>query len=158
MKTSRILLSLLLVLALPALVLFGQTPSYESYGDKISAEDAMAYEQLIEDLEGKDSLQAKVVGTVNEVCKVKGCWMTLSSAHSSEPIMVRFKDYGFFVPKDISGKEVIVEGIAYRDLTPVDELRHYAEDAGKSKEEIEAITEPREEVRFLANGVLVSKE
>jgi hypothetical protein len=37
----------------------------------------------------------------------------------------------------------------------VEELKHLAEDAGKSKEEIEAITEPKEELKFLATGVLL---
>ena len=33
--------------------------------------------------------------------------------------------------------------------------RHYAEDAGKSKEEIEKITEPKIAYTFLADGVLI---
>jgi hypothetical protein len=41
--------------------------------------------------------------------------------------------------------------------TSVDELKHYAEDAKKSKEEIDAITEPKKEIRLTANGVLVVK-
>ena len=69
--------------------------------------------------------------------------------------MVKFYDYGFFVPKDISGKEVIVEGKAFKEVTPFDELRHYAEDAGKSADEIAAITEPKAEWKFEATGVLV---
>ena len=62
------------------------------------------------------------------------------------------------MPRDISGKKVIIQGVAYRELTPVEELKHYALDAGKSKEEIAAITEPREEVRFMAKGVLVKNQ
>ena len=104
----------------------------------------------------QDSVSAKVNGMVNEVCQAKGCWMTISEKDGeAEPLFVKFKDYGFFVPKDISGQEVIMEGMAFREITSVDELRHYAEDAGKTKEEIEAITEPKEELRFLARGVLV---
>jgi hypothetical protein len=68
---------------------------------------------------------------------------------------VTFKDYGFFVPKDSKGKEVVIEGIAMRKVTPVDELRHYAEDAGKSPEEVAAITEPVQELAFEAVGVLL---
>jgi Domain of unknown function (DUF4920) len=68
---------------------------------------------------------------------------------------VQFKDYGFFMPKDISGRKVVMQGYAFKALTPVDELKHYAEDEGKLKEEIEAITEPKEEIKFLASGVLL---
>lgn len=59
------------------------------------------------------------------------------------------------MPKDIKGRKVIMEGYAYKLVTPVEELRHYAEDEGKSKEEIEAITEPLEELKFMASGVLL---
>ena len=71
--------------------------------------------------------------------------------------MVRFKDYGFFMPLDAAEKEVIVAGKAYVKETSVDELRHYAEDAGKTQEEIALITEPKKEFAFEANGVLMKK-
>jgi hypothetical protein len=80
--------------------------------------------------------------------------MTMDSGESGQ-MMVRFKDYGFFVPKDISGREVVVHGKAYYQLTPVEDLRHYAEDAGQSPEEVAAITEPKQELHFLAEGVRV---
>ncbi|MEN0048567.1 MAG: DUF4920 domain-containing protein, partial [Bacteroidota bacterium] len=70
----------------------------------------------------------------------------------------KFKDYGFFVPKDISGRQVIMEGYAYREVTPVEELRHYAKDDGMSEEEIAAITEPEEEFKFMASGVILLEE
>ena len=100
-----------------------------------------------------DTLQATLQGKVNEVCQAKGCWMTIAAGNDGEEMMVKFKDYGFFMPKDISGREVVMHGMAYYQITPVDELRHYAEDAGKSAEEIAKITEPKRELRFLADGV-----
>ncbi len=84
--------------------------------------------------------------------------MTIASGNGGEEMMVKFKDYGFFVPKDIAGRKVVMEGYAFREVTPVDELRHYAEDEGLSTEEIEAITEPKEELKFLASGVLLLDE
>ena len=80
------------------------------------------------------------------------------SLDNEEETMVRFKDYGFFMPLDSKDRTVIVEGKAFVKETPVDELRHYAEDAGKSKEEIEKITEPKKEYAFEANGVLMKVE
>jgi hypothetical protein len=71
-------------------------------------------------------------------------------------IMIRFKDYKFFMPLDIVGKDVVLVGEAKKTITSVDELKHYAEDAGKSKEEIEKITEPKAEIEFIATGVLVT--
>lgn len=99
-----------------------------------------------------DTVRTTVRGTVNEVCQAKGCWMTVAAGDDAE-MMVKFRDYGFFMPKDISGREVILNGIAFYEVTPVDELRHYAEDAGKKAEQIALITEPKRELKFLADGV-----
>ena len=77
---------------------------------------------------------------------------------NNQTMMVHFKDYGFFVPKDCSGKHIVMEGIAFIDVTPVAQLRHYAEDAGKSKEEIEKITADEKELTFEASGVIISNE
>jgi hypothetical protein len=101
-----------------------------------------------------DSINSKMVAKVNEVCQAKGCWMTLNLGDGDE-VMVKFKDYGFFVPKDIAGKEVIINGKAFVNEVSVDEQRHYAEDAGKSKEEIALITEPKKTYSFEADGVLL---
>lgn len=105
-----------------------------------------------------DSLDAVVYGVVKEVCQVKGCWMTVvSEQDTSQVINVRFKDYGFFVPKDLSGAKIAMNGKAFSEMTPVDELRHYAEDAGLSPEEVEQITDPEYQLKFYASGVKVMK-
>jgi hypothetical protein len=74
---------------------------------------------------------------------------------NGETMMVTFKDYGFFVPFESAGKTAIMKGFAYYDTVSVEMLRHYAEDAGKSKEEIEAITEPEYDIAFEASGVVL---
>ncbi|MEN8899141.1 MAG: DUF4920 domain-containing protein, partial [Nonlabens sp.] len=63
----------------------------------------------------------------------------------------------FFLPKNGKGKEVILSGKAYKNITPVEELRHYAEDAGKSEEEIAAITEEEVTLSFIADGAMVEE-
>lgn len=131
------------------------TLSDNSFGDNISKKGAISYDELLSELNNTDSLSTKVEGTVSEVCQAKGCWMTIVSDNSDKVMRVKFKDYAFFVPKDISGRKVIFEGKAYREQTSVDELRHYAEDAGKSETEIAAITAPQESYKFMASGVLL---
>ncbi|MEY3194410.1 MAG: hypothetical protein RIQ78_507 [Bacteroidota bacterium] len=127
------------------------------FGATITPENAISYDEMMDKMGSMDSLSTKVTGKVSEVCQKKGCWMTLVSTDPARPPMrVTFKDYAFFMPKDLSGKRVIVEGYAYVETTSVDVLRHYAEDAGKSKEEIAAITEPKREVSFEAFGVLMA--
>jgi len=131
----------------------------EFFGDKISADQAVSYEDLLQKMESSDSLNVKVTGQVSAVCQKKGCWMNIVSDQEGQPEMfVKFKDYGFFMPLNITGRKVIMDGYAFRSITSVDELRHYAEDDGKSKAEIEAITEPLEELKFMASGVILLPE
>ena len=124
------------------------------FGAKISEKGAISATELIQKMDKKEEVKAKVSGVVESVCKVKGCWMKVK-LDDGQTMHVTFKDYGFFVPKDIAGKTVVFEGIAKVKTTPVDELKHYAEDAGKSKDEIAQITEPEKAVSFVANGVII---
>lgn len=126
------------------------------YGAKIDASGAMAMGDLVKQMQGKKEMKAKVEGKVASVCQAKGCWMTLETGTGST-MRVTFKDYEFFVPKNIAGKTVIVEGVAQMNTTSVEELKHYAEDAKKSKEEIAKITEPKSELVFEAEGVIVKE-
>ena len=132
----------------------GQEFEGTSFGKGITSSTLQAYDTVLESLKSSNEVETTVKAKVNEVCQAKGCWMILADGNSTE-MMVKFEDYGFFMPKDISGKEVIIQGKAFKEVTPVDELRHYAEDAGKSKEEIAAITEAKEELKFMATGVLL---
>ena len=125
------------------------------FGDKISEEGAKDIASIISIFDGQDTLDIKVSGLINEVCQAKGCWMTLEDEGSTTSAFIKFKDYGFFVPKDAGGKKAIVKGKLYGSLTPVDELRHYAEDKGASKEEIAAITEPEKEIKMMVDGVII---
>lgn len=126
------------------------------HGKKITDKGAIPATELTAKMADKTQMPAKVEGTVESVCKVKGCWMKVKTS-DGQTMRVTFKDYGFFVPKDIVGKTVVVEGTAETTTTPVAELRHYAEDAGKSKEEIAKITAPEKALTFVADGVIVKK-
>ncbi len=150
-----------LLFAMIATAAYGQKVSKvkgEDFGAGIESKEYVQFAEMMNQLSASDTVKVAVMAKVSNVCQAKGCWMTLESADASEKeMMVKFKDYGFFVPKDISGSDVIIEGVAYSTTIPVDELRHYAEDAGKSAEEIAKITEPETKYAFLASGVRVVK-
>ena len=136
-----------------------ETVQYASYGEKITDEDVISKElaaQKFINLKEGDTINLKFASNINEVCKAKGCWMKLDLGNEKES-MVRFKDYGFFVPLDADNKDVIVNGKAYVTKIPVDELKHYAKDGGKTEEEIAAITEPEFTYAFEADGVLMKR-
>lgn len=130
------------------------TTTEEKYGAEITVENAIAVSEIPALLEKQDSIELKVIGKIGECCQKKGCWMKVPISDTQE-MFVRFKDYGFFVPMDSEGKEIVMEGKVKKEIIPVAQLRHYAEDAGKSKEEIEKITEDKVEISFMATGVII---
>ncbi len=124
----------------------------EFFGEVFKPTKGMAPKALLAKMEGKESVDAIIEGEVTAVCKKKGCWMTVA-VEDGEDIMVRFKDYGFFMPLDLTGK-VLIKGTAKEQITTVEELKHYAEDDGATAEEIAKITEPKREVHVTATGVM----
>ena len=125
-------------------------------GEAFEVAEVISAEDLLLQMADKEELKKVTVkGTVTGVCQKKGCWMTLA-AEGGDDIMVKFKDYDFFMPLDLTG-EIVMQGRAFKQLTSVDELRHYAEDAGESPEAIAAITEPKAEIQFEASGVKIAK-
>ncbi len=124
-------------------------------GEKITPEGAVSVEQALKQLEKEGKVaKIKVQGKVSRVCQKKGCWMVLTDDDGHE-IRVVFKDYSFFVPKDIAGYEAIAEGALYYETISVQHLRHLAKDAGKSEEEIAKITEPERIPTLEAHGVII---
>ncbi len=131
-----------------------QAQKFDSFGEKISSDNKLNAKQLSENDFAKNQL--KIEGEVESVCQAAGCWMKLKMA-DGQTMRVTFKDYAFFVPKDITGKKVIIEGVPEIKETSVEMLKHYAQDAGKSKSEIDAIAQPKKEFSFEAKGVLIAK-
>lgn len=124
------------------------------FGEKINEDSAISVDDLQAAMGDKTEMPVKLVGTVESVCQQKGCWMKLKKADGSS-IRITFKDYGFFMPKDCSGKTAIAAGVAKIEETSVADLQEYAKDAGKSETEVAAITTPERELVFEASGVIL---
>ncbi len=130
------------------------TETYGYYGQEFKIDSAIPAAQLNAlALEGK-ATDVVVKGTINAVCKKKGCWTTIDMGNNEE-MRVTFKDYSFFVPKDCDGKTAIFKGTATFDTTSVADLQHYASDEGLAQEEIDKITEPEIALVFEATGVWI---
>ncbi|HBV17716.1 DUF4920 domain-containing protein [Chryseobacterium carnipullorum] len=131
----------------------------DTYGSGVvstSESKAITVDKLSKKLK-KDNKKVEgvaVKGKVTDVCEKKGCWLTIQTEDNSQ-FFVKMKDYAFFVPTALKGKTVVMEGTAERKVTSIDEQKHYAEDAKKPQAEIDAITSPKEEIRFVANGIKV---
>lgn len=134
----------------------GEAKPGEWYGEKVNPAGAVDISEIPGKLTSEAALDTKIKAKIVEVCPNKGCWLKLQ-VNDSTTAMVKMKDYGFFLPLAAKGKTVILEGEVKIKNTSVNELKHYAEDAKKSKEEIDAITKPKKEINITARGILVMK-
>ena len=124
--------------------------TYLNYGDDIDIE--LSYSETIED----NFETTNISGQIIDVCPKKGCWMNVKI--DQDTIFVKFRDYAFFVPKSgIQGKKVFMSGDIFRDTISIERLRHYAEDAKKSKKEILAITKPEYKINMIADAVAIKE-
>ncbi|WP_396169624.1 DUF4920 domain-containing protein [Flavobacterium sp.] len=133
--------------------------NYAVFGDSISVDGAISEARMLEkyqSLKEGDTVEVVFKSKIVDVCQKKGCWMNLA-LNEKESSFVKFKDYAFFVPLNAAEKEVVVKGKAFVSIESVDELKHYAKDAGKSQAAIDSITKPESTYGFMADGVLIKK-
>lgn len=125
-----------------------------NYGDVIEEKKVLSLVSLVDAVEATGSFKGKVSGKIKEVCSSKGCWFSMELPNGSS-MRVTFKEYGFFIPTNSQGFPITIEGVATLTETDVATLRHYAEDQGKTKEEVAAIQTPKREISFEATGALI---
>jgi hypothetical protein len=124
------------------------------YGAKVQTNNAINIADIPAKLEYSKEFNTKVKAKVVDVCSQKGCWLKLA-VNDSTTAFVKMKDYGFFLPTAVKGKTIVLDGEVAMITTSVGELQHYAKDAKKTQAEINAITKPKKEIRFIASGITV---
>lgn len=132
---------------------------YAVFGDSISPDGSLTFQEMTSkfgDLVEGDTIDIKFTSTIKNVCQKKGCWMNVDLDNNNETF-VKFKDYAFFVPMNAQEKEVVLSGKAYISEESIADLKHYAEDAGKSQAAIDSIVAPKKKFLFMADGVLIKK-
>jgi hypothetical protein len=149
-----------------SLVFIVFTAAAQEASDIKPAEKGVVYGAVITengDAVSPDDLQAKmtngffegkVTGKVKEVCKAMGCYIRIEKADGTS-LMVKSKDHGFFMPENLTGKTVVIEGTASIKEVSEEKRKHLAEDAGKNKADIKKIKGSEKEVQFVASGVKV---
>ena len=128
----------------------------KSYGPvEVDSSKAISVKEMLAEMDKtQEDKEFTFEGELTEVCSKAGCWVNIDKG-DGETFMVRFKDH-FTIPTDTKvGSSAYFHGTAYWDTIPVDMLQHFAEDAGKSQEEIDAITEPKFELGFEADGIML---
>ena len=153
---KKLFLSSLLFIALGASAQTKEkTPAAKGvvYGVVNEEKSAVAPDELAAKLVN-NQYEGQVKAKVVEVCKAEGCWIKVQRKDGTA-MLVRAKDHAFLMPESIVGKTVLIDGNATVKETSEEMRKHYAEDAGKSKEEIAKIKGPEKDIQFSAKGVKV---
>ena len=94
----------------------------EKFGKDLSDARILPVKDVLDRPEAFEGKTVKLEGTILEVCQAEGCWLTLGEGDSR--ITVNMERHSFFVPKDSSGRHVIVEGKIIRRVMSEEEIEH----------------------------------
>lgn len=100
-------------------------------GAEVDPTGAVPVDQVVAQAETWNGKPVTLTGTVKQVCQKKGCWHTIGTSDPNVDVMVKDKEYKIFLPFDAAGKTAVVKGTFTVETLPLEEARHYAEDAGK---------------------------
>ena len=125
------------------------TDTTETFGSVL--DEAVPLVALVDVGAGNVGQTVRVEARVSQVCRKKGCFFV--AADGDVTVRVSFKDYGFFVPTDVSGKRVMFVGeVIEKELTP-EQAEHFAEDMGEAS----AAVAPGKTYEIVATAVRVPK-
>jgi len=81
----------------------------------------------------------KVVGLVDDVCPMKGCWVEILEKQSKETIRFKVRDDVIVFPAEAKGRTIVAEGILRRhqlnEARARAWLKHLAEEKGETFDE-----------------------
>ena len=81
----------------------------------------------------------KVVGLVQDVCPMKGCWVEILEKQSKQTIRFKVRDDVIVFPVEARGQKIVAEGILRRhrmnEARARAWLKHLAEEKGQSFDE-----------------------
>ena len=136
-----------------AMIASASPPSADAQGDLFGTELTLSEPTALADIvaspERFDGKPVLLIGHVADVCQRKGCWTVLQDGDAT--IRVRFEDYGFFLPKDASGRRALIQGLVSIKTLSEAEARHYAEESKTG--DPAKIHGPQHELGFMASGV-----
>lgn len=132
-----------------------EVEGWQSFGAGVSGARVLTLDELLADPAAHDGDTLVFEAPVLDVCPKKGCWMTFDTGEAE--MRVTFQNYGFFVPRDIAGRKVRVQGVFQMTEISLEDARHYLEDAGRH-EDAAALTGPQKGYAVVATGVLLEDE
>lgn len=124
---------------------------------KIEPGKTVTLANVLREKEQYDGKLVRVSGRVESVCAAKGCWMNITDDGVTDKVFIKFTCpiEGRLIPMEAVGKKAVVEGTVQLATISEAEARHYKEDAGLPKEEIEKIVGPQKIIRMQSAGATI---
>lgn len=130
-----------------------ETAEFEIFGADVDQSEFKSPSTLAEIINsGQEEGPVTLVTSVAQVCQKKGCFFMAQDENYSA--RVTFKDYGFFIPTDSQGKEVVLIGDFSVQTLSEEQAKHYAEDAGDNPDQISG---EQKEYSVVATSIVVPK-
>jgi hypothetical protein len=146
----RSLTALIFCLALILVPPAAAGESGKHFGAKFTDAKLVPLADVLADVDTFSKAPIKVEGTIKDVCQQKGCWLVVTDG--KRQMRVSFKDYGFFVPKDVKDRTVVLEGLVSKKTLTEGAAQHYASESTE-KVDPSTIQGPQEVIAMVATGV-----
>ena len=132
-----------------------------TFGQSLSESKPVRIGDLLSYPERYVDTQIKVVGLVDDVCPMKGCWVQILEQQSSETIRFKVEDDVIVFPAEAKGHEIVAEGVLRRHQYSTERarawLRHLAEEKGESFDE-SSVTGPMDFYQIEGLGAELSMD
>lgn len=106
-------------------------------------------------MDKKVRISTTIRGRIIKITKPKGGWFELD-AGKGKIITAHFKNYSTNLPAALKGKIVFVEGVAQKQFI-ADDLRHFAGDTVRGKQQHTVKTDPKRRLTFEVKGLMVDR-
>jgi hypothetical protein len=114
-------------------------------GEPLRETEELRVAALLKEPEQYVGQRIRIVGLVEDVCPMKGCWVEIVETQGSESIRFKVEDDVVVFPATARGQEIVAEGVlTARDLDVAGARRwlgHLAEERGEEFDP-ESVTEP----------------
>lgn len=139
-----------------------QPAKWIAFGEpmKLKEADSIDAGKALADLKSFEGKTVRLTGNVTSVCNSKGCWLKMTSGGSPLEVFVKFTCpiEGRLIPEEAAGKPVVVEGKLTVKTISEEDAKHYAAEAGQTREQLDAIKGEQQQISIQGPSALVAME
>lgn len=122
------------------------------YGARPNTTQVIAADNLEDWMAKRPRVSTTIKGRIVKVTDVRGGWFEMDGG-KGRLIETHFSRAGINLPENLTGKTVVVEGIAQRQMVAADK-QHFAGDRSNGHQP-EVNTNPKKHITFEAKGLMV---